>query len=42
MIEPLSDRDLAEYQALLRADFAAFAELAFAELNPRTEFAMHW
>jgi len=42
MIEPLSDLDLAEYEALLRADFAAFAELAFAELNPRTDFAMHW
>ena len=37
-----TDLDLAEYEALLRADFAAFAELAFAELNPRTDFAMHW
>jgi hypothetical protein len=42
MIQPPCDLDLAEYEALLRADFAAFAELAFAELNPRADFAMHW
>ena len=31
--------DLAEYEALVRADFAGFAERAFHELNPQTDFA---
>ena len=34
--------DLAEYEALLRADFAGFAQRAFHELNPQTDFAMNW
>ena len=33
---------LAEYEALLRADFAGFAERAFVELNPQTDFATNW
>ena len=32
----------AEYEALLRADFAGFAERCFHELNPRTDFATSW
>jgi hypothetical protein len=32
----------AEYEALLRADFAGFAERCFHELNPRTDFAANW
>jgi hypothetical protein len=39
----LSERlDPAEYEALLRADFAGFAERCFHELNPRTDFATNW
>jgi len=34
--------DPAEYEALLRADFAGFAERCFHELNPRTDFAANW
>ena len=34
--------DLAEYEALVRADFAGFAEHAFHELNPQTDFATNW
>jgi len=34
--------DLAEYEALLRADFAGFAERAFHELYPQTEFLANW
>jgi predicted phage terminase large subunit-like protein len=34
--------DRAEYDALLRGDFAAFAQRAFHELYPRTPFAMNW
>ena len=34
--------DLAEYEALVRADFAGFAERAFHELNPQTDFATNW
>src|SRR5712692_5146612 len=34
--------DLAEYEALLRADFAGFAQRSFHELNPQTDFAMNW
>jgi predicted phage terminase large subunit-like protein len=32
----------AQYDALLRADFAAFAERAFHTLYPKTEFLMNW
>ena len=32
----------AEYHALLRRDFAAFAQRAFYELNARTDFAAGW
>jgi predicted phage terminase large subunit-like protein len=32
----------AEYESLLRLDFASFAERAFYELNPRTPFAPGW
>jgi hypothetical protein len=31
-----------EYAALLRADFASFAQHCFRELNPRTPFALNW
>ncbi len=34
--------DEAEYDALLRGDFAAFAERAFHTLHPRGEFLMNW
>jgi predicted phage terminase large subunit-like protein len=34
--------DLAEYEALLRADLAGFAERAFHELYPQTEFLANW
>src|SRR5271168_279605 len=32
----------AQYDGLLRADFAGFAHRAFLELNPRAEFATNW
>ena len=32
----------AEYDALLRDDFAAFAQRAFHELYPRSQFLMNW
>jgi len=38
----MEDLDLAEYEALLRADFAWFAARAFCELNPQTDFATNW
>jgi len=38
----MEDLDLAEYEALLRADFAWFAARAFCELNPQTNFASNW
>ena len=31
-----------EYAALLRTDFASFAQHCFHELNPRTLFAAGW
>jgi hypothetical protein len=31
-----------EYEALLRADFASFAQQCFHELNPRTPFVPNW
>jgi len=34
--------DLAEYEALLRADLAGFAERAFCELYPQTDFLANW
>ena len=37
-----SGLDLAEYEALLRAALAGFAELAFHELHPQTEFLANW
>src|SRR5215470_7441097 len=39
MIEGLTR---AEYDALLRNDFALFAARCFRELNPQTELAMNW
>jgi predicted phage terminase large subunit-like protein len=39
---PPDGLDLAEYEALLRADFAGFAERAFHELYPQTDFASNW
>jgi predicted phage terminase large subunit-like protein len=42
MSGPPASLDLAEYEALLRADFAGFAERAFHELNPQTDFATNW
>ena len=38
----MEDLDLAEYEALLRADFAWFAARAFCELYPQTEFLASW
>src|SRR6516164_1365182 len=31
-----------EYSALLRADFASFAQQCFRELNPRSQLALSW
>ena len=42
MSGPSAGLDLAEYEALLRADFSGFAERAFVELNPQTDFAANW
>jgi hypothetical protein len=39
MIEAL---DQAEYEALLRQDFATFAARCFYDLNPQTELAPNW
>ncbi|HKM73451.1 MAG TPA: phage terminase large subunit [Stellaceae bacterium] len=39
MSEPFTQ---AQYDGLLRADFAGFAHRAFLELNPRAEFATNW
>ena len=39
MIEAL---DRAEYDALLRQDFATFAARCFYDLNPQTELAPNW
>jgi hypothetical protein len=36
------DLTLAEYETLLRQDFATFAARCFHHLNPQTEFAMNW
>ena len=42
MSGPPGSLDLAEYEALVRADFAGFAERAFHELYPQTEFLANW
>ena len=42
MSGPPDGLDLAEYETLLRADFAGFAERAFHELNPQTDFVTNW
>jgi hypothetical protein len=42
MSGPPAGLDLAEYEALLRADFAGFAERAFHELHPETNFLTNW
>ena len=42
MKEQPAGLEAAEYDALLRADLAGFAQRAFHELNPRTDFAMNW
>ena len=36
------DLTRAEYDTLLRQDFATFAARCFHDLNPQTEFAMNW
>jgi hypothetical protein len=40
--EPPAGLAEAEYDALLRADFAAFAQRAFHTLYPRGQFQMNW
>jgi predicted phage terminase large subunit-like protein len=42
MTTPAETHSPAEYKALLRADFASFAQHCFHELNPRTPFAPGW
>src|SRR5260370_13878554 len=42
MREPPAGLEMAEYDALLRADLAGFAQGAFHELNPCADFAMNW
>jgi hypothetical protein len=39
---PAETHSPSEYEALLRADFASFAQQCFHELNPRTLFAAGW
>ena len=39
---PAETHSPSEYEALLRADFASFAQQCFRELNPRTLFAAGW
>ena len=38
----ISDLTLGEYEAILRQDFASFADRCFSDLNPQTELAMNW
>ena len=38
----MKDLTRAEYDALLRTDFALFAARCFHDLNPQTELAMNW
>ena len=38
----IEDLTRAEYDALLRQDFALFAERCFHDLNPQAELAMNW
>ena len=39
---PAETHSPSEYEALLRADFASFAQQCFHELNPCTLFAAGW
>jgi hypothetical protein len=39
---PAETHSASEYSALLRTDFASFAQHCFHELNPRTLFAASW
>ena len=39
---PPETHSASEYSALLRTDFASFAQHRFHELNPRTLFAASW
>ena len=39
---PSETHSLSEYSALLRADFASFAQQCFRELNPRSQLALSW
>ena len=41
MYQILEDLTRAEYEAVLRQDFAAFAARYFHELNPRTELGIN-
>jgi hypothetical protein len=38
----LEDLNRAEYEFLLRHDFATFAGRCFQDLNPQTDLAMNW
>ena len=38
----LEDLTRAEYEFLLRRDFATFAGRCFQDLNPQTDLAMNW
>jgi len=38
----LEDLTRAEYEFLLRHDFATFAGRCFQDLNPQTDLAMNW
>ena len=39
---PAETHSPSEYEALLRADFASFAQQCFRELNPRSQLALSW
>jgi hypothetical protein len=39
---PSETHNVSEYSALLRADFASFAQQCFRELNPRSQLALSW
>jgi hypothetical protein len=38
----IEDFTQAEYETLLRQDFATFVGRCFADLNPQTELAINW
>ena len=38
----MTEKCLREYREIIRQDFYAFIELAFAELNPQTKFLRNW